>query len=259
MKSWGGAGWATESRKMPDRLDGGLSHPSIQAALRQLVAPEILSLKLGARVMLLKNLRLPSACRTLSDGTRQMPLVNGSTGKVIDIRGDGGAVTVQFSSARQRCQKMILPAEFAGEIQGVGKYCRSQFPLRLAWAITVHKCQGMTLDGGHVDLSHLFEPAQMYVALSRFRNFSELRLEALPPADRLKQLAGNASGAMRKRAARFHEDLEQPRANLATTTAHPDGDTSADDSYADSAGSDTDGDTSADELLVHPELGREGA
>ncbi|CAK0899274.1 unnamed protein product [Prorocentrum cordatum] len=154
---------------------------------------------------------------------------------------------------------MILPAEFAGEIQGVGKYCRSQFPLRLAWAITVHKCQGMTLDGGHVDLSHLFEPAQMYVALSRFRNFSELRLEALPPADRLKQLAGNASGAMRKRAARFHEDLEQPRANLATTTAHPDGDTSADDSYADSAGSDTDGDTSADELLVHPELGREGA
>jgi DNA-binding MarR family transcriptional regulator len=134
--------------------------PLIESLKRSCLSPENLVLKVGAKVMLTKN---------SPDGK----YVNGTTGEIV-----GFSIENQLPEVRLRSGKVleISPAEWAiteGEHQLA---TISQLPLRLAWAITVHKSQGMSLDAALIDLRRAFEYGQGYVALSRVRSLDGLHL-----------------------------------------------------------------------------------
>lgn len=124
------------------------------------LSPETLALKIGASVMFTKNNK--------KDG-----FVNGTLGVVIGFREDDGYPIIQ---TRSNNEIIVEPMEWAIEEDGQAKAGITQMPLRLAWAITVHKSQGMSLDEAVMDLSEVFEYGQGYVALSRVRRLTGLHL-----------------------------------------------------------------------------------
>lgn len=71
----------------------------------------------------------------------------------------------------------MLPCEFKFETAGLGANVRTQIPLTLAWAVTVHKSQGMTLESARIQCGNFFAEGQAYVALSRVRNLAGLQVE----------------------------------------------------------------------------------
>ena len=93
---------------------------------------------------------------------------------IVDFDKDDGLPIVKTFSGR----KIKVESEDWGIESDSGKIVAtvSQIPLRLAWAITVHKSQGMTLDAAEIDLSRTFEPGQGYVALSRIKSIEGLKL-----------------------------------------------------------------------------------
>lgn len=130
----------------------------VEALKKSCLAPEVLKLKKGAKVMFVKN--------NFEEG-----FVNGTLGVVERLDKDsihvrtlkGDLIDVPLESWRIE-EDSSVKAEIA------------QFPLRLAWAITVHKSQGMSLDSALIDLSDSFEKGMGYVALSRVRTLSGLSL-----------------------------------------------------------------------------------
>jgi GTPase SAR1 family protein len=135
--------------------------PLVDSLKKSCLAPEILKLKIGAKVMFVKN--------NFEEG-----YVNGTLGKVTAFDYDGPIVTTTRGKNIH-----VKPANWMIEEEGKAKATIGQYPLRLAWAITVHKSQGMSLDAIEVDLSKSFEKGMGYVALSRVRSLDGLILLGL--------------------------------------------------------------------------------
>jgi ATP-dependent DNA helicase PIF1 len=143
-----------------------------------LPVPEYLELAVGARVMAVRN----------DAGGR---FVNGSLGTITRLGPEGAFV--QFD--RRQHEHLVAPvtwekvrqrwneAQQRIENEVVGAY--RQIPLIHAWAVTIHKAQGLTLDDVRVDLgAGAFAPGQVYVALSRVRTLAGLSFaRPLRPAD----------------------------------------------------------------------------
>ncbi|MDO8524533.1 MAG: AAA family ATPase [bacterium] len=124
------------------------------------LSPETLELKKDACVMFTKN--------NIKEG-----FVNGTIGKVIGFSEESNYPIIQITTGEQI---EVSPMEWTVEEHGSIKARIAQVPLRLAWAITIHKSQGMSLDGAVIDLQKTFEFGQGYVALSRVRRLSGLYL-----------------------------------------------------------------------------------
>jgi hypothetical protein len=136
----------------------------METFMKSLIVPEKLVLKKGAKVMFLKN-------------NKEKDYYNGTIGTVIDFVKDEDnnyLPKVQLSDKRKI---VVAPEIWAVENEkGSTLVSVTQIPLRLAWAITVHKCQGMTLEAAEIDLSKSFEYGQGYVGLSRLKDLKGLKL-----------------------------------------------------------------------------------
>ncbi|KAK9759993.1 hypothetical protein K7432_018667 [Basidiobolus ranarum] len=167
-------------------------------ALNVTQADEQLALKKGAQVMLLVNIDV------------EQGLVNGSRGVIVGFRKSTSAKTTienersdfaeldkdhsfPLSSANlypivkfrngvtatigPHTWEVEIPQTAVNEKLGIKRVWRTQLPLKLAWALTVHKCQGMTLDYAEVSLQNIFACGQAYVALSRVRSLVSCEIE----------------------------------------------------------------------------------
>ena len=130
---------------------------------RSILAPEVLVLKRGALVMAIKN-----------DQARRF--ANGSIGRVTGFEPGTDYPVVEFRNGH-----VVTMQPDTWELRdGTRKRASiSQLPLRLAWAITVHKSQGMTLDSARIDLRKAFVPGMGYVALSRVKSLDAIYLTGI--------------------------------------------------------------------------------
>lgn len=132
---------------------------------KNLLCPEKLYLKVGAEVMFVAN-------------DFEAGFVNGTRGRVIAF--EMGDPVVETTDG----QRIHVEEHTWRQFNETGEYVRaevSQHPLRLAWAVTIHKSQGMSLDAAEIDLSNAFVPGMGYVALSRVRSLEGLFLVGLGP------------------------------------------------------------------------------
>ena len=137
---------------------------------------EVLTLKVGAQVMFCKN-----------DPSEQKRFFNGRIGKVVDMSDNKVVVACQRTDDPSQQERIeVVPLQWVntkystnsetGEIvqEDVGSF--TQMPLRTAWAITIHKSQGLTFDHAIIDAGRAFSHGQVYVALSRCRTIEGLIL-----------------------------------------------------------------------------------
>lgn len=136
----------------------------LEGLKKSVLALESMELKIGAKVMFVRNIP-------------EKGVVNGSLGEIVDFDDEENHPLVRLSDDR-----LVIASPEDWKIQDeTGKVLAqfNQIPLRLAWAITIHKSQGMTLDAAEIDLSNTFERGQGYVALSRLKKLENLSLLGL--------------------------------------------------------------------------------
>jgi ATP-dependent exoDNAse (exonuclease V) alpha subunit len=128
------------------------------------IAPQHLTLAVGCKVMLVVNQSVDAG------------LVNGSLGLVESFT-KGGIPMIRFKHKNQ----LVVIDKHTWNIEDNNKVIAtlSQLPLKLAYAATIHKCQGMTVDAAVMDLSRVFLKEQVYVALSRVRTITGLYLKGI--------------------------------------------------------------------------------
>ena len=132
----------------------------IEALKKSCLAPESLKIKKGARIMFVKN-------------NFEKGYANGTLGTVEECGFEN--ILVNTVKGPIKVEREVWRVEDDGRALAEIE----QYPLRLAWAITIHKSQGMSLDAAYVDLSRSFEKGMGYVALSRIRSLDGLTLLGL--------------------------------------------------------------------------------
>lgn len=152
-----------DPRQFDAQCDG--NEKLIETLKSSVRAPEALTLKKHAKVMFVKN-------------NFDMGYINGSLGEVIGFEDDDEHGILPKVKLTDGTTLIVEPETWSVDNEA-GKTIASfqQIPLRLAWAITIHKSQGMTLEAAEIDLSHTFEKGQGYVALSRLKSLNGLRLK----------------------------------------------------------------------------------
>ena len=202
------AGLAGDEVQYTQHTTGSANY--VENLQRSVLAPVELVLKLGALVMAVKN-----------DQSKRY--ANGSIGMVVDFEPATDYPVVQFRNGRT---VVMQPDTWELRDGDKKRASISQVPLRLAWAITVHKSQGMTLDAARIDLRKAFVPGMGYVALSRVRNLDNLYLtginrtalqmsdEAYTIDERLKMRAANDRERFQYLQRKAEERAAKPLKNL---------------------------------------------
>jgi hypothetical protein len=152
-----------------------------------------LELKVGAQVMFIKN-----------DISRDKRYYNGKIGRITDMDDDvivvdsGGEDIEVYPADWNNIRYSLDPATKEIKAEPIGTF--RQFPLKLAWAITIHKSQGLTFEKAIIDASGAFAHGQVYVALSRCKTLNGLVLRAPIPSRSIKS---------EQTLEDFHEEVQQ--------------------------------------------------
>jgi ATP-dependent exoDNAse (exonuclease V) alpha subunit len=177
-------------------------------------ADELLQLKVGAKVMFIKN-----------DSDKSKRYFNGKTGVITELEdekifvqcpGEPSAIEVKketWGNIRYTVNKTTRHLEE----QVLGSF--TQYPLRLAWAITIHKSQGLTFEKAVIDAGEAFAPGQIYVALSRCSDLegmvllSSIRSRSLFTDERVLNFSKTAATTEK-----LQEELDEARATYQQKT-----------------------------------------